>query len=198
METPREETDIQPTTINRRDALMRIFSIGIGVGTAAIGIITATSCTKDGKNQQKPPNIENQTANPKVKPKYPGTIFEEPETIEDLNSGTVLVLLGSNWCGQCIQAGRFLQQHEGTFRKNEIKTYECYEDLGIQPHKEWSPLAKELMKKYEIDGIPTVLIFSSGKLLQKFVGTNYWEKNNITELPTWIEANIKKTEPEKK
>jgi len=170
--------------------------------------MTSTDTLKDKKIKEKPADTKNPTTDTiaklirrlktKLKLKHPGAIFEEPETMEDLGSGTVLVLFSANWCGQCAYAGEFLQRQEEQLKKVGIKPYEFYQDLGIQPHKEWSPLADDLMKKHEIESIPTVLIFSSGKLLQKFVGTNYWKKNNIPELPTWIEVNIKNAEAEKK
>lgn len=156
---------VQPAPISRRDALGRIifFLVGTSIGNVL-------GCSKKRDSLQ---------------------VFDEPENEEDINSGKILVLFGANWCGQCIRAGAFLKLQEKIFRDHGIKPYEFFQNLGIYPHKEWSPLAEKLKKEHEVSAIPTVLIFSEGRLIKKFVGAGTNEKDDISELPDWIEAHPK-------
>lgn len=103
-------------------------------------------------------------------------IFPEPESKEVVNSGMILVFFSANWCGACRRAEEFLKQQKNYFKKCGIKPYEFFNDLGVQPHKTWSPLAEGLMKTHSVKGLPTILILSDGKLIKKLYGLDsIWE-----------------------
>ena len=80
---------------------------------------------------------------------------------------------GSDWCPPCIQL------HKNVFSSNEFKEFAkknlVLVEVDFPRRKEQpEPLKKanrELAKKYDIDGYPTVIVFdSNGKQLKRSVG----------------------------
>jgi protein disulfide-isomerase len=93
---------------------------------------------------------------------------------------------GSDWCPPCIQL------HKNVFSSSEFKEFAkknlVLVEIDFPRRKEQpEPLKKanrELAKKYEIDGYPTVIVFdSNGKQVKRTVGnTGMSAKDYVADL----------------
>ena len=82
----------------------------------------------------------------------------EPAKLEDeIKEGKKLVLFYADWCGHCKKVKPIWDDAAKTVNKedeNKMIKINCGGD---------SEEEKEIMKKYNIDGYPTILIFENGK-----------------------------------
>ena len=94
---------------------------------------------------------------------------------EDIKSSEKLIVVDfwAEWCGPCKQIGPFLDEIS-----NEKKETVNILKLNIDDNP-------EIPQKFGVRGIPTLMIFKDGKLIDTKVGS--MPKN---ELSNWIESNL--------
>ena len=85
----------------------------------------------------------------------------------------VLVDFWAEWCGPCKQIGPILEEISEEY-SNKITIGKM--DVDDNP---------ETPGKYQIRGIPTMLLFNNGELIDTKVGMS-----SKTELKEWIDKNI--------
>ena len=85
----------------------------------------------------------------------------------------VVVDFWAEWCGPCKQIGPILEEIAES-KKDKLKIYKLNVDEN-----------PEIPQKYNIRGIPTLLLFKDGKLLDTKVGS--LPKNM---LESWLDPNL--------
>ena len=85
----------------------------------------------------------------------------------------VLVDFWAEWCGPCKQIGPILEEISDE-KKNVMKIYKI--NIDNNP---------EVPQKYGVRGIPTLMFFNDGKLVDTKVGS--LSKSSLNE---WIESNL--------
>lgn len=88
---------------------------------------------------------------------------------EFINKKLVLVDFWAPWCGPCRMLGPILDQIE-----KEVK-WASFGKVNVDEQN-------ELANEYQISGIPTLILFSNGKEIDKRVG--FGSKNEIL---SWLE-----------
>jgi thiol-disulfide isomerase/thioredoxin len=78
------------------------------------------------------------------------------EVDNKVKSGTKLVLFYADWCGHCKKVKPIWDEAATTINKSEVKMIRV--NCG-----EGSNHDKEIMKKYSIEGYPTIIKFINGK-----------------------------------
>ena len=86
---------------------------------------------------------------------------------------TILVDFWAEWCGPCKQIGPILEEIS-----NEYNDKITIGKLDVDENP-------ETPGKYQIRGIPTMLLFKNGELIDTKVGMS--SKNDLTD---WIDKNI--------
>ena len=84
-----------------------------------------------------------------------------------------LVDFWAEWCGPCKQIGPILEEISDE-KKNMMKIYKI--NIDNNP---------EVPQKYGVRGIPTLMFFNDGKLVDTKVGS--LSKSSLNE---WIESNL--------
>ena len=94
---------------------------------------------------------------------------------QDLNSQDlpVLVDFGAEWCGPCKQLDPILEQIASE-NSDKLKVFK----LNIDQN----PMTPQ---KFGVRGIPTIMLFNKGKLIDQKVGSL-----PKSALETWIKANL--------
>ena len=88
-------------------------------------------------------------------------------------SKPTLVDFWAEWCGPCKQIGPILEEISDE-KKNQINVYKI--NIDENP---------EIPQKYGVRGIPTLMFFNDGKLIDTKVGSipksslNKWIENNL-------------------
>ena len=85
----------------------------------------------------------------------------------------IIVDFWAEWCGPCKQIGPILEEISDEYSG---KITICKLDVGENP---------ETPGKFQIRGIPTMLLFNNGELIDTKVGMS--SKADLTE---WIDKNI--------
>ncbi len=85
----------------------------------------------------------------------------------------VLVDFWAEWCGPCLQIGPILEEI-GEAKKDKLKILK----LNIDENP-------ETPQKFGVRGIPTLMLFKDGKIVDTKVGSI---PKNILE--TWIDSNL--------
>ncbi len=85
----------------------------------------------------------------------------------------IIVDFWAEWCGPCKQIGPILEDISDEY-KDKITIGKL--DVDDNP---------EIASKYQIRGIPTMMLFNNGKLVDTKVGMS--SKNDLLE---WIDKNI--------
>ena len=85
----------------------------------------------------------------------------------------IIVDFWAEWCGPCKQIGPILEEISEEY-KEKIKIGKL--DVDENP---------EVAGKYQIRGIPTMMLFNNGSLIDTKVGMS--SKNDLIE---WIDKNI--------
>jgi thioredoxin 1 len=104
------------------------------------------------------------------------TIKISDDTFEEnvINSGKPIIIdFWAEWCAPCKQIGPILEEISDEY--NDKLTIGKL-DVDENP---------ETPGKYQIRGIPTMLLFNNGKLVDTKVGMS-----SKTDLKEWIEKNI--------
>ncbi len=89
------------------------------------------------------------------------------------NKGITVVDFFANWCGPCRKMGPILEEVEAELSTN-VKFAKIDTDNNI-----------EMAKKYQVSGLPTLMIFKDGEPIERLVGL--MPKNSII---TNIEKHI--------
>ena len=101
-------------------------------------------------------------------------VTDENFEVEVLNAGKpVLVDFWAEWCGPCKQIGPTLEEISNEMQKDIVVAKHNIDNEPNTP------------TKYGVRGIPTMLIFSEGKLKATKVGAT--PKSDIV---AWIKENI--------
>ncbi len=90
-----------------------------------------------------------------------------------LQNDTVLVDFGAEWCGPCKQLDPILEEI-AVENKDKIKVFKFNIDEN--------PM---IPQKFNVRGIPTLMIFKQGKLVDTKVGSL-----PKSSLETWIKSNL--------
>ena len=104
------------------------------------------------------------------------TIKISDETFEEnvINNGKpIIVDFWAEWCGPCKQIGPILEEIS-----NEYNDKITIGKLDVDKNP-------ETPGKYQIRGIPTMLLFNNGELIDTKVGMS-----SKTDLKEWINKNI--------
>jgi thioredoxin 1 len=104
------------------------------------------------------------------------TIKISDETFEEnviKNSKPIIIDFWAEWCGPCKQIGPILEEISDEYNDKII--------IGKMDVDE-NP---ETPGKYQIRGIPTMLLFNKGELIDTKVGMS-----SKTDLKEWIDKNI--------
>ena len=104
------------------------------------------------------------------------TIKISDETFEEevISKGKpIIVDFWAEWCGPCKQIGPILEEISDEYRE---KVTIGKLDVDENP---------EIASKYQIRGIPTMMLFNNGKLVDTKVGMS--SKNDLIQ---WIDNNI--------
>ena len=94
---------------------------------------------------------------------------------DDISTPNILILVDfwAEWCGPCKQIGPILEEISNE-KKDQIKILK----LNIDENPETA-------QKYGVQGIPTLMIFQNGNLIDTKIGS--LPKSNILE---WLESNL--------
>ena len=99
-------------------------------------------------------------------------VKKETDDFEKLvSSGLVVVDIFAPWCAPCKVLGPSIER--------------AVNELGVNLVKVNSDDNLDLVTKYSIMSVPTLLIFKDGSLIDKKVGNM-----EILELKKWIESNL--------
>jgi thioredoxin 1 len=104
------------------------------------------------------------------------TIKISDETFEEnviKNSKPIIIDFWAEWCGPCKQIGPILEEISDEYNDKIIIGKM---DVDANP---------ETPGKYQIRGIPTMLLFNKGELIDTKVGMS-----SKTDLKEWIDKNI--------
>ena len=95
---------------------------------------------------------------------------------DDISSSDILTLVDfwAEWCGPCKQIGPILEEISNE-KKDKIKILK----LNIDDNPETA-------QKFGVQGIPTLMLFRGGSLIDTKVGS--LPKSNLID---WIESNLK-------
>ena len=94
---------------------------------------------------------------------------------DDISSSDILTLVDfwAEWCGPCKQIGPILEEISNE-KKDKIKILKL--NIDEDP---------ETAQKFGVQGIPTLMLFRGGNLIDTKVGS--LPKSNIID---WIESNL--------
>ncbi len=99
-------------------------------------------------------------------------VKKETDNFEKLvSSGLVVVDVFAPWCGPCKILGPNIEH--------------VVNELGVNLVKVNSDDNLDLVTKYSVMSVPTLLIFKDGNLIDKKVGNM-----EVLELKKWIESNL--------
>ena len=104
------------------------------------------------------------------------TLVTNDQTFDNdiaINDVPVVVDFGAEWCGPCKVLDPILEEI-AVENKDKVKIYKMNIDEN--------PMTPQ---KYGIRGIPTIMIFKNGELIDTKVGTL-----PKTTLETWIQSNL--------
>ena len=74
------------------------------------------------------------------------------------NDGITVVDFFANWCGPCRKLGPILEEVERDL-ETKVKFTKIDTDENI-----------EIAKKYQVSGLPTLLVFKDGEVVERLVG----------------------------
>ena len=74
------------------------------------------------------------------------------------NDGVTVVDFFANWCGPCRKLSPILEDVEREL-ENRVKFTKIDTDENI-----------EIAKKYQVSGLPTLLVFKNGEVIERMVG----------------------------
>ena len=74
------------------------------------------------------------------------------------NSGITVVDFFADWCGPCRKMGPILEEVEGEL-SSKVKFAKINTDENL-----------EMAKKYQVSGLPTLMIFKNGEPAERLVG----------------------------
>lgn len=74
------------------------------------------------------------------------------------NDGITVVDFFANWCGPCRKLGPILEEVERDL-ETKVKFTKIDTDENI-----------EMAKKYQVSGLPTLLVFKDGEVVERLVG----------------------------
>lgn len=74
------------------------------------------------------------------------------------HEGTIVVDFFANWCGPCRKLGPILEEVEGEL-DSKVKFAKINTDENL-----------EMAKKYQVSGLPTLMVFKNGEVVERMVG----------------------------
>lgn len=74
------------------------------------------------------------------------------------HEGTIVVDFFANWCGPCRKLGPILEEVEGEL-SSKVKFAKINTDENL-----------EMAKKYQVSGLPTLMVFKNGEVVERMVG----------------------------
>ena len=78
--------------------------------------------------------------------------------IDTINSGNVTVVdFFANWCGPCRKMAPLLEEVESELTNVKFAKINTDENL-------------EMAKKYQVSGLPTLMVFKNGEAVERIVG----------------------------
>tara|TARA_Y100000741_G_C18100199_1_gene496475 strand:+ start:409 stop:729 length:321 start_codon:yes stop_codon:yes gene_type:complete len=98
------------------------------------------------------------------------TTFDQDILTQDF---LILIDFWAEWCGPCKQISPILEEISEE-KKDKVKIFKLNVDEN-----------REIAQKYGVSGIPTLMIFRDGKLIDTKIGS--LPKSNIID---WIENNL--------
>ncbi|MDD6176432.1 MAG: protein-disulfide reductase DsbD [Ruminobacter sp.] len=101
---------------------------------------------------------------------------------EELKTNNLTILdFRAKWCTSCKKL-----EHETFKDKNVIEAFKDYR-LLFTDITENSSLGMEIAQKYDVKGVPVILVFKHGQLIKKFEG--FQEPNNFAQELNKLKAN---------
>ena len=95
-------------------------------------------------------------------------VIHEKEFDEEIKEGLVLVDFFASWCGPCRMMSMILEEVEEEL-KDKVKIVKVDVDED-----------ENLARRFGIMSIPTLLLYTDGKLYEKHTGV--WQKDTLVEL----------------
>ena len=74
------------------------------------------------------------------------------------NNGITVVDFFANWCGPCRKLGPILEEVEGEL-SSKVKFAKINTDENL-----------DMAKKYQVSGLPTLMVFKNGEVVERMVG----------------------------
>lgn len=74
------------------------------------------------------------------------------------NNGITVVDFFANWCGPCRKLGPILEEVEGEL-SSRVKFAKINTDDNL-----------DMAKKYQVSGLPTLMVFKNGEVVERMVG----------------------------
>lgn len=74
------------------------------------------------------------------------------------HNGITVVDFFANWCGPCRKLGPILEEVEGELA-SKVKFAKINTDDNL-----------EMAKKYQVSGLPTLMVFKNGEVVERIVG----------------------------
>ena|SRR3989344_5376647 len=106
-----------------------------------------------------------------------------------LEKDVALVNFGAKWCGPCREIKPLIERVAGKY-KDEKRVIICYYDIGSWKRKEGEN--QSYQEKYNIEEVPSILVFEKGNFKGKMAYPLIWDAQNSRIV---VESLLKGEEP---
>ena len=130
---------------------------------AALFAMTVSGCT----NQTSPPSLDESAAQDSSAGGHGGTIAVTANNFQEVvlqSDVPVLVDIWAKWCGPCMDIAPVVEELAEDFKGKAVV---AKLDFDVT---ESDPATAELVQRYNIHSIPTLLVFSGGREVDRQVG----------------------------